>query len=304
MQTVARPRTAALVLTLLLSPLGQSATVAFPPIAPESDSKPLFTCDFESDPWWEPWGSRRAPENTELVSGPAAFGGSGRSLRVTIPRNEHSGTSFSYEFAKRLGSEPEEIYFRYYLRFDPDWRHATSGGKLPGISGTYNRAGWGGRPVNGKDGWSARGLFESRNGRDASDIGFYCYHVDMRGRYGSNFKFQPRLEHGRWYCVEQFCRMNTPGVDGGPGRNDGVLRGWIDGQLAFEKTDLRFRDAETLKIESIWVNVYHGGADTVPEQDIHLELDNLVISRQPIGPLPQGRTTAEEPPHPRSSTPE
>ena len=55
--------------------------------------------------------------------------------------------------------EPEEIFFRYYLRFDSDWKNATSDGKLPGISGTYGKAGWGGRPVNGHDGWSARGSF-------------------------------------------------------------------------------------------------------------------------------------------------
>jgi len=46
--------------------------------------------------------------------------------------------------------------------------------------------GWGGRKVNGSDGWSARGLFETRNGADSTAIGFYCYHADMRGRYGEN----------------------------------------------------------------------------------------------------------------------
>ena len=116
----------------------------------------------------------------------------------------------------------------------------------------------------------------SRNGRDDSAIGFYCYHADMRGKYGDNLIFTPRLEHGRWYRVEMHCKLNTPG------RNDGVLRGRIDGIPAFERTDLRFRDVDTLKIEEVWVNVYHGGEEPVPEEDIHLYLDNLVISRQPI----------------------
>jgi hypothetical protein len=227
------------------------------------------------------------------VSGAPAFGGNGQSLQVTVPRGEHTGTSFAFEFREQIGAEPEEIYF---LKFDPDWKHATSGGKLPGISGTYGRAGWGGRKVNGADGWSARGLYETRNGADQTAIGFYCYHADMRGRYGENWRFQPRLTHGRWYCVEQYCKLNTVGNDGGPGRNDGVLRGWIDGQLAFEKTDIRFRDVPTLKIEEVWVNVYHGGATPVPKEDIHLCLDNLVISRQPIGPLqPVAENKAESP---------
>jgi hypothetical protein len=118
-------------------------------------------------------------------------------------------------------------------------------------------------------------LFESRNGRDNTAIGFYCYHADMRGQYGDNLIFTPRLEHGRWYRVVMHCKLNTPG------RNDGVLRGWIDGVPAFARSDLRFRDVDRLKIEEIWVNVYHGG-EAVPKEDIHLDLDNIVISRRPI----------------------
>ena len=243
----------------------------------------LLVTTFEEDQWWKAWGLRAPPENTRLLDGTTAHGGAGRSLEVTVQRGDHMGTSFAYEFREHLGSEPEEIYFRYDLKFDEDWRHATSGGKLPGISGTYGRAGWGGRPVNGRDGWSARGLFDSRVGGDSTAVGFYCYHADMRGRYGNHWPFTPRLQHGRWYGIEMHCKLNTPGQDGAPGRNDGILRGWIDGQLAFEKADIRFRDVETLKIEEVWGNVYHGGARTVPREDIRLYLDNMVIASQPIG---------------------
>ena len=64
------------------------------------------------------------------------------------------------------------------------------------------------------------------------------------------------LENNRWYCIEQYARLNTPG------QNDGVLRGWVDGKLAFEKTDIRMRDVADLKIQSIWINLYHGGTWT------------------------------------------
>jgi hypothetical protein len=65
-----------------------------------------------------------------------------------------------FKFDKQVGTEPEEVYFRYYLRLADDWNQIVQGGKLPGISGTYGRAGWGGRKSNGKNGWSARGLFK------------------------------------------------------------------------------------------------------------------------------------------------
>src|SRR5262249_37572586 len=89
----------------------------------------------EDADWWRAWGAAKQPVNTALVEGEKAFGGKGKSLQVTVPRGEHTGTTFGYKFRQRIGAEPEEIYFRYYLKFDPDWRNATSGGKLPGISG-------------------------------------------------------------------------------------------------------------------------------------------------------------------------
>ncbi|MFB0519801.1 MAG: polysaccharide lyase, partial [Desulfatiglandales bacterium] len=86
------------------------------------------------------------------------------------------------------------------------------------------------------------------------------------------------LENNRWYCIEQYVRMNTPE------KNDGVLRGWVDGKLAFEKTDVRMRDVSDLNIEYIWINIYHGGTWTA-ESDDHLFIDNVVIANRYVGPM-------------------
>ena len=247
----------------------------------------LFRCDFESDQWFEEWGVLETPPRVELVSADAQRKFAplrGRALRVRIDQGGHYGLSLQYSFKKRLGYEPEEIYFRYYLRFANDW-DPKRGGKLPGISGTYGRAGWGGRPVNGEDGWSARGLFEGhRNGK--TPIGFYCYHMDMKGRYGSNWIWDRDdlgfLENNRWYCLEQFVKLNTPG------KADGILRGWVDGKLAFEKTNTRMRSVNSLKVEAVWVNFYLGGSWSA-EREHHAYIDEVVISRQPIGTLNQNR---------------
>jgi len=204
----------------------------------------------------------------------------GKALRIRVDRDGHYGLSLQYRFKKRLGWEPEEIYFRYYLRFADDW-NPKRGGKLPGLAGTYGRAGWGGRAVNGRNGWSARGLFKGQtNGK--TPIGYYCYHADMKGRYGANWVWDRDglgfLENNRWYCIEQYVRLNTPG------QRDGILRGWVDGKPAFEKTDARLRDVPTLKIETVWINLYHGGAWTAETED-HLYIDNVVISREYVGPM-------------------
>jgi hypothetical protein len=247
------------------------------------NSNVIFSCGFKSDNWFEQFGMSESPARVDTVASDPVrkFDPlSGKALRIKVDRGGHYGTSIMYRFKEQIGAEPEEIYFRYYLRFANDW-NPQRGGKLPGISGTYNRAGWGGRPSNGRNGWSARGQFKGQvDGK--TPIGYYCYHADMKGRYGSGWTWQQQkrgyLENSRWYCIEQYARMNTPG------KNDGILRAWVDGKPAFEKTDIRMRDAGTLKIEAIWLNVYLGGSWTA-KSDHHLYIDEVVISRSYIGPV-------------------
>lgn len=240
----------------------------------------VFYDGFESKEWFRKWGARQKPPRAEIVASDPERKfepHTGKALRIRIDEGGHYGVSLAYRFQQQLGSEPEEIYFRYDLRLADDWSPA-GGGKLPGIAGTYGRAGWGGRRVNGRDGWSARGLFEDqRDGK--TPIGFYCYHAEMRGRYGSHWVWDQDnrgfLENNRWYAIQQYVKLNSPG------KNDGVLRGWVDGELAFEKTDVRFRDVETLKIETVWLDVYFGGSQPADSAH-HLYLDNAAISRQTI----------------------
>ena len=243
----------------------------------------LFSCDFESDSWWLEWDAKQRDTHTDTVASDSARNFEphrGRALRIRVDKGGHYGASLEYHFQKRTGAEPEEIFFRYYLRFADDWK-PERGGKLPGIGGTYGRAGWGGRPVNGRDGWSARGLF---NGQKAghTPIGFYCYHADMKGKYGDNWLWDQGgfvgLENNRWYSIEQRARLNTPG------KNDGILQGWVDGQLVFEKSDVRMRDVDTLKIETVWLNLYYGGTWTA-DADYHVYIDDVVISKVRIGPF-------------------
>lgn len=58
----------------------------------------------------------------------------------------------------------------------------------------------------------------------------------------------------------------------------------MDGRLAFEKTDIRFRHVDKLKIEQIWMNVYRGRTKPSPSNQ-HVLIDNAVIAKQHIGPM-------------------
>ncbi len=269
-----------------------------------TDTDVVFATGFESKDWSDEWtyvgGSLEALDG-DPDRGFKPF--QGKALRVKIAKGSTGAMNVTYKFQKETGREPEEIYLRYYLRFANDWRQTLQGGKMPGISGTYGVAGWGGRRSDGTNGWSARGSFyysipEDNPLAGTTPIGTYCYHADQQGPYGEIWLWQNGyrgfLENNRWYCVEQHLKLNTPGI------KDGTIRAWIDGRPAFEKTDIRFRKTEKLRIEQVWMNVYHGGTKPSP-YDQHLFIDNVVIARKYIGPMTvgsNGRTPSVPPSKP------
>jgi len=157
---------------------------------------------------------------------------------------------------------------------------------MPGIAGTYDRAGWGMRKSDGYNGWSVRGGFAARPSVDKSvarltAMGSYAYHADAAGVSGEYWGWNEGpsglLENNRWYAVEQYVKLNTPDSP------DGIFRAWIDGRQVLEKTTIQFRHTRELKIESVWMNIYHGGTTKSP-QDMTLYIDNVVIARRYIGP--------------------
>lgn len=256
-----------------------------------NDSDVIFATGFERASWQSEWTRAEPEDKIDIIDADGSFEKfqplQGKALRSRIAKGSTTALNTLFKFDAQTGDEPEEIYFRYHLRLADDWNQTVQGGKLPGISGTYGRAGWGGRKSNGRNGWSARGLFKQTvppgnplAGR--TPIGFYCYHADMKSSYGTNWvwnkDYRGYLETNRWYAIEQYCRLNTPG------ESNGILRAWVDGQLAFEKTDVRFRLTDELRIEQVWLNVYHGG--TIPSpHDQHLFIDNVVIAKSYVGPM-------------------
>ncbi len=250
------------------------------PILADSE---LFREGFERAHWFSTWGLEVEPKNTRVVRDDSANDFEsldGGALQVRIPKGEHRGIGNLGLRAKSvLGSDPDELYLRYYLRFGSDWQPSANG-KLPGFGGTYGAGGWGGKRSTGFNGWSARGYYRPlADGRIA--IGSYVYHEDMEGNFGTAWLWTAAqaqgLERNRWYCIEQHLRLNRPG------ERDGLLEAWIDGLKVFTRTGIRFRDTASLGIEKIWMNVYHGGKDPAP-RDLTLYLDDVVVATRYIGP--------------------
>lgn len=228
---------------------------------------------------------------------------------------------------------PTEIYFRYYVYLEADWGDTTSSYKMPGIEGRFGlwvangtkRLGGYWTPVygssggagNGKyglyggqrqfQGWSMRGHGGEKYGDgnpydDLFRLRNYCYYIDFVdegvGTTGSFHEWGRVIEKGKWYCIEQRCKMNTidmsaPDADGnGVARFDGVYEVWIDGvkcpmQGPKLASGWRWSHHPRFGIQGIWTDWYHGGLMPVsnPEHDQHYRMKNIVVASKYIGPM-------------------
>lgn len=258
------------------------------------DDHVLYYENFDDEQWKDKWGvsfwggSYRTTDKNENEK---FIPLNNSALEITIEKGEHSGISAHYPlkpFSLKAKHKIQEAYFRYNLQLGTNWFLST-GGKLPGFSGIYGDesygAGWGGRISDGTNGWSARGTFSptlsSENTlANRNPIGSYIYHADMKYKYGDekswNLDDISVLKNNTWYSIEQYAHMNTIG------KNDGILKAWVNGILVYSQENIRFTDNPLIGIESVWLNVYHGGSATAPK-DLTLFIDDLVIATKYIG---------------------
>ncbi|HEX6219572.1 MAG TPA: hypothetical protein VF115_00615, partial [Acidimicrobiia bacterium] len=195
----------------------------------------------------------------------------GKGLNVRIPTGGYRG----FGPFDRLDPAPMEAWFRYHIRLT-NW-NAASTGKLPGLAGIYSSSGRGCiRPTETSPGWSARTMFGAPGTQGAPDgkvpVGTYLYHANQAGDCGDGL-WWGSLEQGRWYCVEGYVRMNTPG------KNNGVLRAWLDGNRKLNMTNVQYRRAgETnIGVRHMWHNVYFGGTWPSPNP-LSLQYDEVEVS--------------------------
>ena len=226
---------------------------------------------FEDDTWTEGMVDVRSLDlsRTNVVGG--GFAGNG--LEVVIPEGGFRGLGP----LDRLEPAPVEAWYRYHVRL-LSW-NAAFVGKLPGLAGLYSSSGRGCIPsTTTSPGWSARGLF-GRPGTEGAPtgrvpIGSYLYHVDQAGPCGDELWWpNTSLQQGRWYCIEGHVRLNAPG------RNNGLLEGWVNGQKRLSQTGIEYRRSgeQDIRIRHMWHNVYFGGDWPSPNR-LSLILDQVAVS--------------------------
>jgi hypothetical protein len=223
---------------------------------------------------------------------PLVAGHQGAGARSVIPEGGHWGSSGHWEFSDHGLDDPEELYWRYWIKFpDGFYIEPRNRGKLPGPSNIVNGRCRGNDPSTPSDPcWSARMMFSRHyagladpdpNGPDDKTLlGLYVYHLDSPSNRGDIWDWDPDvalLNHGEWFCVEGRIDLNTPGA------HDGTLQGWVDGDVAFDRSGIAFRRADEgyLDVDSFWFDVYYGGDTSVVANEIHF--DSLALGPDRIG---------------------
>lgn len=221
----------------------------------------------------------------------------------------HSGTALpNFSVTGKLGEEAEELYVRYYMKFDKGFKAPFNcdGGKMPGFSGNRGakNCGMNGDTPDGYCGWSLRMHFTLNcdpNNPTFGKIshGVYAYVPEKPGAYGDTYSSAQGGAHGNfsldeWHCFEQRVKINTPGV------HDGIVQTWVDGKLGVDKRDLILRyKLDSLHpsyvgndkngIVSLWGTLHYGGKEPMGGRE-HLSgyngnvwTDQVVVSRSRIG---------------------
>ena len=94
--------------------------------------------------------------------------------------------------------------------------------------------------------------------------------------FGEDFVPRPDFtaERDRWYCYELMLQANTPG------ERDGRVAFWVDGKLAGDFANLRYRSVAELKINNVVLNSYSSRRH---DNKVHW-YDDVVVATSYIGP--------------------
>jgi transglutaminase-like putative cysteine protease len=186
--------------------------------------------------------------------------------------------------------EPTDVvYLRFSLKLSPDWEWTrrpygphllhfmtTENGPYHGPARSHLTVYI--EPVNGKLRLAAQDM-ENEKAPHGLTQG------PLRGGYNGRFfdSEDVLFDDGRWHRVEAMFRLNTLDAAKDRPNPDGELRGWVDGQLVIERTDVVFRSTDFPRMkfnQFLMLPYFHHG---VPH-DQSLRIDELAVGTGRIGP--------------------
>ncbi|HKS35611.1 MAG TPA: hypothetical protein VJW76_00375 [Verrucomicrobiae bacterium] len=90
----------------------------------------------------------------------------------------------------------------------------------------------------------------------------------------------------QWHCIEAYFKLNTLDLQNDRPNGDGIVRGWFDGKLVIEHTDviLRSTDFPAMKFNQFLMTPYFGPGLLPHAQK--LWIDELAVGTKRIRPVP------------------
>ena len=270
----------------------------------DADPDVLFADDFEdygqASELDDRWDAVYQNQYVGITQDPDHVYFGSQALEFTLPQQNDE---LSDATDKLLDEEQDVLFLRYYTKFMPPYDVVGSSHNGASISAHYFTADGMATPGVPADGTN-KFLANVENWRgDASVaspgyLNVYVYHPDQRSMWGDHFypngevdpntsipfdfgpDFVPRAqvipELDRWYCYEYMLKANTPG------KLDGRIAIWLDGELKADFMNLRLRDVASLKINRFGLSFHiHDN----PNGEARKWYDNVVAAKSYIGPL-------------------
>jgi hypothetical protein len=192
---------------------------------------------------------------------------------------------------RHLFEASETVYLRFYIRLSKNWGWTGRNyhPHLTHFMTTENEKFWGPagshltlyiEPCNGKLRLAAQDI-------QNKDAPHGLTQGPLRGGYnGELYDSKDVLfNDDRWHCVEAMFQLNSLDLKADKPNADGIVRGWFDGKLVIDRTDvvLRSTDFPKMKFNQFLLTPYFG-AGLLPHEQT-LWIDELAVGTKRLGPI-------------------
>lgn len=224
--------------------------------------------------------------------------------KCRISTEAHKGTGcIEYEWVKgdnlvkgssayrHLFEPADGVYIRYYIKLSEGWKwtNVNFHPHLTHFMTTENTAYHGPaashlttyiEPVNGKLRLAATDI-------QNKDAPHGLTQGELKGGYNGKLYDSKEIlfDDTEWHCIEAYFKLNSLDMDKDRPNPDGIVRGWFDGKMVIDHTDviLRSTDFPNMKFNQFLVAPYFGPG--LLNNDQKLWIDDMAVGTTQIGPL-------------------
>jgi hypothetical protein len=185
-------------------------------------------------------------ENLEII--PLKRGPAPVVMSVSLPRGSAAPNSsvlpkggISFPWQPRSLRDQPAVCLSYNIQLPADFDF-NLGGLLPGVLGRADQS---------DDHFLVQGAW-----RQGGSVGATNF-TTLAGKKWKQVADSegPAFPRGRWVKLDQEVVLNTPDQE------NGILRVWVDGALAIDKTDIGYRTKSDVRITGVAADIFYSGED-------------------------------------------